>query len=85
MEIRKRVVGIIESKTEIVKKVPILGSIPLLGWLFRHKVDDVQKTNLLIFVTPRIVSDIAVAEDLTEEWKEKTELKARPEKGEGGE
>lgn len=33
-------------------KIPILGSIPLLGFLFRHTDEAVERTNLLIFVTP---------------------------------
>lgn len=64
-----------EDKTKIVKRVPVLGSIPLMGWLFRHTVDATKKTNLLIFVTPRIVTDIAAAENVMKEWKEKTGLR----------
>lgn len=49
--------GLIESKiTTIVRKVPFLGDIPLLGLLFTHKqVNPNTKTELLIFVTARIV------------------------------
>jgi len=36
-------------------KVPILGDIPLLGLLFKHKVTSDVKTELLIFMTPHIV------------------------------
>lgn len=36
-------------------KVPILGDIPILGWLFRSKSLRMEKTNLLIFLTPYIV------------------------------
>ena len=36
-------------------KVPILGDIPLLGLLFKHKVTNNAKTELLIFMTPYIV------------------------------
>ena len=50
--------GIFEQTTRTtVNKVPFLGDIPFLGTLFRNtaKVDD--KTELLIFVTPKIVKD----------------------------
>jgi len=48
--------GIKQSrKAEIVTKVPILGSIPLLGLLFRHKQDEVTQTSLVFFVTFRLV------------------------------
>ena len=39
-----------------VRKVPILGDIPVLGALFRHKMEELGKRELLIFVTPKIVT-----------------------------
>ncbi|MFH1062077.1 MAG: hypothetical protein V1747_04235 [Candidatus Omnitrophota bacterium] len=39
-----------------VDRIPVLGSIPLIGNLFSRKVDNKQKRNLLIFVTARIIS-----------------------------
>lgn len=62
---RKTVVisGLIrEDTSRIQTKVPILGDIPLIGWLFRSSSDAKRRTNLLIFVTPRIVTDAAEAE-----------------------
>ena len=62
---RKTVVisGLIREDTaKLQSKVPILGDIPLLGWLFRSSSDVHKRTNLLIFVTPRIVTDPAQAE-----------------------
>ncbi|MBU6376178.1 MAG: hypothetical protein KGQ59_09300, partial [Bdellovibrionales bacterium] len=48
--------GLIRDKmNEQVSKVPLLGDIPLLGWLFRSKSSATEKTNLLIFMTPHIV------------------------------
>ncbi|MFH1771776.1 MAG: secretin and TonB N-terminal domain-containing protein [Candidatus Omnitrophota bacterium] len=49
--------GLIEDKrTETVRKVPFLGDIPFLGRLFKYNnVNPNQKTELLIFVTARIV------------------------------
>ncbi|OOG62083.1 fimbrial protein [Rhodanobacter sp. B04] len=50
--------GIYEvNKTNTVTKVPGLGDIPGLGALFRDTVRGVTKAELLIFVTPRILSD----------------------------
>lgn len=51
-----------EDTAKISKKVPWLGDIPFLGWLFRSTSDVKRRTNLLIFVTPRIVTDLQVAE-----------------------
>ncbi|MCM2349110.1 MAG: type II secretion system secretin GspD [Bacteriovoracaceae bacterium] len=40
-------------------KVPILGDIPVLGWLFKNKSKTVEKVNLLFFMTPKILSPYA--------------------------
>ena len=44
-----------EELTTIKDKVPILGDIPVLGWLFRSEGQYSKKKNLLIFVTARLV------------------------------
>ncbi len=43
------------NKTESESKIPILGDIPLLGNLFKRKIKNNAKTELLIFLTPHIV------------------------------
>ena len=51
------IAGLIEEQSfETTKKVPILGDIPFLGALFRSKEDEVIKSELVIFLTPRIIS-----------------------------
>ena len=50
--------GIMQERTiESVGKVPILGDIPLLGYLFRETSRHKIKTNLLLFLTPYIIRD----------------------------
>ena len=46
-----------QSTKNQTQKVPLLGDMPMLGWLFKNNeiIDD--KTELLIFITPRIVSE----------------------------
>ena len=53
------VIGGIYEQTEndVVYKVPFFGDLPLLGWLFRKKTHNDDKTELLIFLTPRILSE----------------------------
>ena len=46
---------IYDSQSDTVYKVPLLGDIPLLGWLFKQKSNTRQRIELLIFVTPRLV------------------------------
>ncbi len=45
-------------------KIPILGDIPLVGFLFRGKSDTQRKTNLLIFLTPHVINEPADLEEV---------------------
>ena len=58
-----------KQKVESISKVPILGSIPLLGFLFRKSVHSTIKTELVIFITPRIVTEKLTREMLQPEKK----------------
>jgi type IV pilus assembly protein PilQ len=50
--------GILETvKTKQANKIPFLGDIPVLGYLFRSTVDINNKTELLIFITPKILRE----------------------------
>ncbi|MBN2180181.1 MAG: type II secretion system secretin GspD [Deltaproteobacteria bacterium] len=48
-------------------KVPLLGDIPLLGWLFKYQSESSEKRNLFIFITPHIVESPVEAKTLFEE------------------
>ena len=41
------------------KKIPVLGDIPWIGWLFKSQSRQVEKLNLLVFLTPHLVRDDA--------------------------
>ncbi|MCP4705451.1 MAG: type II and III secretion system protein, partial [candidate division Zixibacteria bacterium] len=45
-----------ENKIETVQKVFLLGSIPIIGNLFKHKTTQVNNTELLILITPTILN-----------------------------
>lgn len=50
--------GIFESEeTENVTKVPLLGDLPAVGALFRNKTRTANKKELLVFLTPKVVSE----------------------------
>jgi len=50
--------GIYETETRNeLDKVPVLGDLPLIGSLFRHTLESIEKQELLIFVTPKILKD----------------------------
>ncbi len=46
-----------DSQTFNESKVPLLGDIPVLGWLFKSTSKEVTKLNLLFFLTPRILAN----------------------------
>lgn len=63
--------GLIEDSTsDGIYKVPLLGDIPLLGWLFKYKTKVGDKTNLFIFITPRIIQKPEDATDIHQDKKD---------------
>jgi type IV pilus assembly protein PilQ len=43
-------------------KTPFLGDLPVIGRLFRYKNNTTEKSELLIFITPRVVTDVLAAQ-----------------------
>jgi type IV pilus assembly protein PilQ len=50
-----------QNERDEVNKVPFLGDVPVLGNLFKNTVRTANKTELLVFLTPRIVTDRTAA------------------------
>jgi type IV pilus assembly protein PilQ len=46
-----------QDEANEVNKVPLLGDIPFLGYLFQNRVKSTRKTEMLVFITPKIVTD----------------------------
>jgi general secretion pathway protein D len=44
-----------EREAETIQQVPGLGSVPILGWLFKRRVKQKEKVNLLIILVPHVV------------------------------
>ncbi|MBI2441887.1 MAG: type II secretion system secretin GspD [Lentisphaerae bacterium] len=61
-----------EDEVSRDRKIPFLGSIPLIGWLFHTKEEAIERTNLLIFVTPHVATNAASALALTDMIKAQT-------------
>ncbi|MEQ8316972.1 MAG: secretin N-terminal domain-containing protein [Phycisphaerales bacterium] len=62
--------GILRNEdSEVVRKVPLLGDIPLLGWLFRSRETGVSSTEQLIFITPVIVENAEEADAINEAYR----------------
>lgn len=47
----------VTKNSDTVSKIPLLGDIPGLGWLFKTKSESVDRRELLVFITPRLMSD----------------------------
>ncbi|GMT41816.1 MAG: type II secretion system protein GspD [bacterium] len=60
--------GLIKNGTqESIKKVPFLGDIPILGWLFKSKEKIHTRTNLFIFLTPHIINNYEDIKKVTDD------------------
>jgi general secretion pathway protein D len=58
--------GLISDDTqELVKKVPFLGDMPLIGGLFRTTTDQTLKRNLMVFIHPVIIDNEDVSQQVT--------------------
>ncbi len=60
--------GLMSDKDEIsISKVPILGDIPILGWLFKSRSMTKSKMNLVVFITPSIVRNPAESASIVDQ------------------
>jgi general secretion pathway protein D len=60
--------GLIQDEVDsTVQKVPVLGDLPLLGWMFRYSTRNRARTNLLVFLRPVVIRDSEAAGRLTGE------------------
>jgi general secretion pathway protein D len=58
-----------DSFSRTVNKIPCMGDIPMLGWLFRTNSESKEKTNLYVFLTPRVIKNPDEAEQIYDEKK----------------
>jgi len=63
-----------EDNVSQTTRIPILGSIPLIGFLFRHTTEAVERTNLLIFVTPHSSTNALKRAELNQDITSRTVL-----------
>ncbi|NOZ69017.1 MAG: hypothetical protein GXP46_07185, partial [Deferribacteres bacterium] len=60
--------GLMQEKEEKgTAKTPILGDIPILGWLFKFERVSKDKTNLLVFLSPHVIKEAPELSKITEE------------------
>ncbi len=69
--------GLIQERDTTSKaKVPVLGDIPILGTAFRQKNNAVSRTELIIFIRPRVIRDLDEARQVTEEFRKQLSIQA---------
>lgn len=52
--------GLVQDDIQVIEnKIPLLGDIPWIGWLFKSQSTQVTKQNLLVFLTPHLLKDEA--------------------------
>jgi len=75
--------GLIQERDEeTITKIPLLGDLPLLGYLFKQTSVDKKRTNLLVFLTPHIIKEAETLARITEK-KQKEMAVARNQYAEG--
>lgn len=67
-----------EKNTKSYEGIPLLSKIPLLGYLFRYTTDAVSKTELVILLTPHVVSNKTEADRITSDFKERIKELKKP-------
>jgi general secretion pathway protein D len=69
--------GLIQERNSTAKgKVPLLADIPLLGTAFRSKTSAVERTELVIFIRPRVTRNMDEARRVTREFREQMSIRA---------
>jgi general secretion pathway protein D len=77
--------GLIQEKNSLSRgQVPILGDIPIIGNVFKNKTDKIDRTELIIFIRPRVVRDIREAREVTEEFRRQLGFETPIDKRRGG-
>ena len=67
--------GIIQKQvSDTLRKTPIIGSIPGLGWAFKKKDKSTREVELLVFLRPKVVRTPDDAKELLEEMEKKAPL-----------
>jgi general secretion pathway protein D len=62
-----------DSKADTVSKIPFLGDIPMLGYLFRRTIKSNARTELIIFLTPHIIQAPTEVAAVTESERTKSD------------
>ena len=60
-----------DSRSKTANQIPVAGDLPIIGNAFKDKDDRINKTELLIMITPHVVRTLNEAREIAEEYKRK--------------
>ena len=73
--------GMIQDKSSRVRdQVPLIGNIPFLGNLFKNKTDTINRTELLIAITPQVIRDDSQVAAIAMEYRDSINFSTRPQR-----
>jgi general secretion pathway protein D len=73
--------GLMQDKTSNTRnQLPGLGEIPFLGNLFKNKTNSINRTELMIAITPTVVKDANQVRGITAEFRDKLNFTTRPQR-----
>jgi general secretion pathway protein D len=72
-----------DQRSKTANQIPVLGDFPVVGSAFKDKDDTINKTELIIMITPHVIRSMSEAREIAEEYKRKllsvsTKAIARP-------
>lgn len=77
--------GLIQERNNLTRtQVPLLGDIPIIGNAFKNKTDTIARTELIIFIRPRVIRNIAEARSVTAEFRDRLRLESPISQRRGG-
>ncbi|KPB33034.1 General secretion pathway protein D [Pseudomonas savastanoi pv. phaseolicola] len=63
-----------QDNADTVSAVPYLGSIPGLRWLFGNTVKSKKRTELVVLITPRVITSNSQARQVTDDYRQPLQL-----------
>lgn len=71
--------GMMQDRATVGRaQVPLFGDIPVVGNLFKEKEDSIERTELLIAITPRVVKDTRRIREIAAEFRDRMNFRTRP-------
>ena len=73
--------GLMQDKsTRTREQIPLLGTIPWIGNIFKTKDDTIERTELLISITPQVIRNSVQLDDVTAEYRDNLNFSTRPQR-----